>query len=268
MKRFGRVGWRLLASRLAPVIVVAVVGGLILWHQQSYVTGQSNAANFAGMALEAKRQAEAMARKPVDCQKEACLALSFDDGPDPQTTPRLLEALEGEQVRATFFLIGNRVVGHEALVRHMYNDGDEIGNHSWSHPDFNKLKPDEMLDQINRTQSAIIAGGLPPPRLFRAPYGIRSQKMRDTIQMPMIYWNIDPRDWHEPDPSKVVDLIQKQARAGGIMILHDSHLPTAVAARQFIHVLKTRYHLVTVSELLQLPPDARGEYFGHPLGNE
>jgi peptidoglycan/xylan/chitin deacetylase (PgdA/CDA1 family) len=222
-----------------------------------------NNADFSGKVLSATAVAEAP--KPPNCLEERCLALTFDDGPNPQTTPLLLAALEAEAVPATFFVVGSRIAGNEALLRQIYNDGDELGNHSWSHPDFTKLKPPAMLEQVNRTETAVITAGLPPPRLFRPPYGTRNQTMRDTIHLPIILWNIDPRDWSETNASKITKLVERQARAGGIMILHDSHAPTAAAAYSFIHYLNMRYRLVTVSELLDLRFDARGEFFGHPL---
>jgi len=272
MRRVKRLGWVVVSSRLITVIAVAVASGLVLHKQQSiqpaYANTGTDETNFTTIALAAQRKAEATTKKPVNCLQAACLALSFDDGPDPRTTPQLLQALEEEQVHATFFVIGNKVAGHETLLRHIYNDGNEIGNHSWSHADFTKLKPEQMIEQINATQNVVVAAGLPPPRLFRPPYGNRNQATRDTIQLPIILWNIDPRDWHETDPAKVVSAIESQARGGGIMILHDSHAPTAAAARQFIHDLKNKYQLVTVSELLQLSPDAHGEFFGHPLASE
>jgi peptidoglycan/xylan/chitin deacetylase (PgdA/CDA1 family) len=266
MKRLWSLGDRLFSSRLITALVVALIGGAVLWRQQAYQlppTPAPNSQHTTGAVLGAH-----VARthaKPINCHVVPCLALSFDDGPNAITTPQLLAALEAEDVPATFFVVGRRIAGQEALLRQMYNDGDEIGNHSWSHPDFTKLHPQAMIEQIKRTETAVITAGLPPPRLFRPPYGAVNKAMLDTIHAPIIMWNIDPADWDQTDPAKLKDLIQHQARAGGIMVLHDNHNPTAQIAREVIHNLKKRFKLVTVSQLLDLPPDARGEFFGRIL---
>ena len=97
----------------------------------------------------------------IDCGKVACLALTFDDGPNPITTPQVLDVLEHEQVPATFFVVGSRVPGQEKLLRRMFYDGNEVGSHSWNHPDFTTLSSEQIIDQINRTQAVVMAAGLP-----------------------------------------------------------------------------------------------------------
>src|SRR2546429_28308 len=83
----------------------------------------------------------ATAVTPIDCGRTSCLALTFDDGPNPTVTPQVLDILDRHHVQATFFLIGSRVAGNEALLRRMHQAGHEIGNHSWSHVDFTTLSP-------------------------------------------------------------------------------------------------------------------------------
>lgn len=265
MRRLWSLGQQVVSARLLAALAISIFGGVMLWRQQAYMpTSSATPADHNhvnGQVLAASYTPP----KRLDCLKSPCLALTFDDGPDPQTTPKLLDALETENATATFFVVGKRVPGNQAILRRMYNDGYEIGNHSWSHPDFSKLSPREMREQVNRTEATVITAGIPPPRLFRPPYGARNQKLRDTIHLPIILWNIDPHDWALTDAKSIEKTIETQARAGGIMILHDSHPPTAAVARRFIHHLKAKYQLVTVSELLDLQPHDSGEYFGHPL---
>lgn len=194
----------------------------------------------------------------VDCNLMPCLALSFDDGPDPATTPVIIDALEKAGAKATFFLIGNRVPGHEAILRRMQADGFDIGNHSWAHPDFTKLRPEQMLDQINRTQSVISAAGVTPPHLFRPPYGAQNEIVRQTLPLPIILWNVDPKDWAEKDPHRIAEIVVASAKPGAIIVMHDSHPTTAAAAAEFINKLSQTYQLVTISQLVQIPAEARG----------
>ena len=197
----------------------------------------------------------------ADCAVVECIALTFDDGPDPASTPQLLDALEREHVLATFFLIGNRVQNSADQVRRMYEFGHLVENHSWSHPDLNRLNAAQTKKQIDLTQNVITGLGLPAPTMFRPPYGNRNNVTRKTVNMPIIMWNVDPKDWREKDPSRIVELVESQAKPGAIILLHD-RVATAAALPRILHDLKQRYHLVTVKELLNLPDDARGEFFG------
>ncbi len=194
----------------------------------------------------------------VDCELMPCLALTFDDGPDPATTPVIMDALEKAGAKATFFVIGRHIAGHEALLRRMQADGFDIGNHSWSHPDFTKLSPEQMLDQINKTQDAMKVASVTPANIFRPPYGSQNEAVRQTLPIPIILWNVDPRDWAEKDPHHIADIVVSQAKPGAIIVMHDSKPTTAAAASEFINRLSQNYQLVTISQLVQLPAGARG----------
>lgn len=198
----------------------------------------------------------------VDCAKERCLALTFDDGPNPIATPMILDVLERQHVSATFFVLGMRAVNQRDTLRRMYANGNEIGNHSWGHPDMTKLSASDIADQVNRTQTAVASAGVPAPRLFRPPYGAVNSMMRATIPMTFAMWNVDPLDWEQKDPAKIKDNILAEAKPGGVLDLHDIYLTTAQALEPAIVELKKQYHLVTYSQLFNLQAGQRGEYFG------
>jgi peptidoglycan/xylan/chitin deacetylase (PgdA/CDA1 family) len=200
--------------------------------------------------------------RSVDCGKVACLALTFDDGPNPISTPQVLDVLEREHVPATFFVVGSRVAGQEHILRRMFYDGDEIGNHSWSHPDLTTLTNDQILQQVNRTQAAVIGAGLPAPVLFRPPYGAVNATVKSAVPMTLAMWNVDPLDWKEKDPAKLKDIIVAQAKPGGVLDMHDIYGITAEVLGPAIDELKDKYTFVTFSELFDLQPGQRGEYFG------
>lgn len=197
-----------------------------------------------------------------DCSQQPCLALTFDDGPNPQTTPQILDILEQEHVRATFFVVGSRVPGQEALLRRMYQNGNEIGNHSWSHPNLTKLSPEQIAQQVNKTQQAVVAAGVPAPHLFRPPYGAINAKVQSSIPLSIALWNVDPVDWESNDPAHLTQAMIDQAKPGGVLDLHDIYPGTVEALRPAIQVLRTKYQLVTFSEMMALAPGQPGLYYG------
>lgn len=217
--------------------------------------------SFDGYASHVRLPTKPIVRN-IDCGKNACLALTFDDGPNPIATPEVLNVLEREHVPATFFVVGSRVAGQHHTLRRMFLDGDEVGNHSWNHPDLTTLTNDQILSQVNRTQAAVMAAGLPAPSLFRPPYGAVNTSVRATVPMTLAMWNGDPLDWKEKDPMKVKDSIVAAAKPGGVLDMHDIYGVTAQALGPAIDELKDKYTFVTFSELFDLQPGQRGEYFG------
>jgi peptidoglycan-N-acetylglucosamine deacetylase len=201
-------------------------------------------------------------RSHVGCSQMPCLALTFDDGPNTTVTPKVLAALEQANARATFFVIGLHVPGNEELLRRMQRDGDEVGNHSWAHPDLTKLTSEQIRAQVEQTQAVVIAAGLPAPRLFRPPYGAVNATVRSAVPLTLAMWNVDPTDWMSKDPGEIRTHIESQAAPGRIVDLHDIHEPTAEALPELLTNLQSHFQLVTVSELFNLAPGQRGEYYG------
>jgi peptidoglycan/xylan/chitin deacetylase (PgdA/CDA1 family) len=172
-----------------------------------------------------------------------------------------MEALNKERVKATFFLIGNRVAANAAIVRKLADSGQDIGNHSWAHPNFLKLNPTQIQQEISQTQVAIITAGAPAPHLFRPPYGSFTGGLLPYVGMPVILWNVDPKDWSQKDPAAIVQAVETQAKPGAIIVMHD-HPTTAAAVGKIVHDLKGKYQFVTVTKLLNLKPDSVGEFIG------
>jgi len=197
-----------------------------------------------------------------DCNAKPCIALSFDDGPSPTVTPHVLDILAAEHVHATFFMVGMHAQGNEALVRRVYEQGNEVGNHSWDHADFTKLSPAMVDQEIQKTQAAIVNAGVPAPRLFRPPYGAVNSMVLSHVRMSVVRWDIDPGDWEVKDTGKVVASVLAHARPGGIVLMHDLYPTTADALTPIIETLKPHYQFVTVSQLMNLAPGDQGQYFG------
>lgn len=191
-----------------------------------------------------------------------CMALTFDDGPTPVVTPRVLDILASKHIKASFFLVGKNVAGHENIVKRMVAEGHEIGNHSWSHPDFSKLSPAGVAAEIEAAQKAIVNAGAPVPYLFRPPYGSVNPMVLSNAHMLIARWDIDPNDWQPKDSNKIAEEVITHASPGSVILLHDVQPRTAEALPIIIDKLKTQYRFVTMSELFDLAPGDRGQYFG------
>lgn len=256
------------AVRICVIAACFLVAGIVInraqltrW-SQGIIQPSSQSSTATTPVVPVPTLATQPPKASVDCTKTACLALTFDDGPHPQATARLLDTLEREKVRATFFVVGSRVSGQEPLLRRMFYSGNEIGNHSWNHPDMTTLPPDQVVQQVNQTQAAVVAAGIPAPTLFRPPYGAVNATVRSMVPMTLALWNDDPLDWKGRDPAQLKDIIVAHARAGGVIDMHDIYGVTVDAMVLAIPELKHKYQLVTFSELMNTQPGLRGEYFG------
>jgi len=186
------------------------------------------------------------------------IALTFDDGPWVQT-PQLLSVLERYHVPATFFQIGEwiSVYGqHGALERRMLRDGDMIGDHTWTHPDYTGTGPYERMQVVQAADAIRRATGF-YPCLFRAPYGNTSPAQLAQIRslrMTTIQWDIDPRDWALPGVAEIEDNVISNAHNGGIVEMHDGGGPreeTIDALPKIITTLrKLGYEFVTITTML------------------
>jgi peptidoglycan-N-acetylglucosamine deacetylase len=185
------------------------------------------------------------------------IALTFDDGPDKKLTPRLLDLLAQHHIHATFFVVGENAAAHPEILQRALREGHEIGNHSWSHPNFAKMSEEAVRSQVRRTEEAITnATGL-RPTLLRPPYGSVTARQKrwlhDELGYEIILWDVDPLDWKNPGPSVVTNRIVKETRAGSIVLSHDIHAQTIEAMPQTLRELEEKgFQFVTVSQLLKM----------------
>lgn len=181
--------------------------------------------------------------------QEKMLALTFDDGPDGNTHA-LLDALDKYEANATFFVLGQKVAGAEAVLRRMVREGHEIGNHSWNHPDLRKLPPQQVHSQIADTQNAISRATGTVPTQMRPPYGAINPAVQQVIQSQGLHvamWSIDTNDWKDRDSELLYQRIMGSAGDGKIILLHDIHPASVQAAIRAIPDLKAQgYQLVTL----------------------
>lgn len=194
--------------------------------------------------------------KDVPVKKgDKVIALTFDDGPWPDSTRQILQILADQGVKATFYMVGQEVMRRPDIALAVRDAGHDIGNHSWDHPS----RPRDAIGQIERTNAEIKKVVGFTPSTFRPPYGLLKngmarQAMR--IGQPVMLWSADSGDWSRPGASRIASRIVNQATPGGVALMHDGGGPraqTIAALPRIIETLRARgYRFVTVPELLRL----------------
>lgn len=191
------------------------------------------------------------------------IALTFDDGPDDVWTPQVLDVLREMEVRATFFLVGNRVENHPDITRRIVREGHIVGNHSWDHPNLAKLSAAQVRSQLVRTNETLQRTVGVRPRLFRPPYGSLSEAAIQeavALQMKIILWNVDSLDWMPITAEQIATNILSHTGPGSIILMHSAggegqSLQNTVNALPYvISTLKNRSLVFrTIPELLGFP---------------
>ncbi len=191
------------------------------------------------------------------------VALTFDDGPSPTLTPKLLKTLQKYHVHATFFEVGSSVSRWPSVSRQVIKDGNVIGNHSWNHPQLTTLSNSGVESQISRTDAAIYKATKTLPEYVRPPYGSINSRVGKVYDRPSVMWSVDSRDWAYLNTQKTINHVLDTTYNGSIILMHDIH-PTSVAAvPTIIKTLKKRgYTFVTLPELIQKPLLCGYQYFG------
>ena len=190
--------------------------------------------------------------KTVQAEKnKKVVALTFDDGPDGNTTPQALDILAKYKIKATFFVQGKNIAGNEAILKRMQAEGHEVGNHSWNHPVLTKLSLEDAKKQITDTEDAIKNVLGKSSKLMRPPYGAISDDIRNSLDLSFILWDVDSLDWKSKNEAAIFTEIQHQTSDGSIILLHDIHQPSVNSLPKVIEYLQEQgYSFVTVSELL------------------
>lgn len=155
----------------------------------------------------------------------AGVALTFDDGPDPDGTPLVLDALDAAGVRATFFVLGEQLMRHHALARDAAARGHELALHGFEHTDHDGLRPQAARDDIARALGAFEAATGRRARFFRPPYGRFSEASHEAcvhLGLEPVYWSAWGMDWESLSGERVAELVTRDLGAGAIVLLHDS----------------------------------------------
>jgi peptidoglycan/xylan/chitin deacetylase (PgdA/CDA1 family) len=217
----------------------------------------ASAALVAGLTgcARSEARAEAVAARPaVDCRVSKCVALTFDDGPAPPTR-ELVDILTDRDVHATFFMLGEQVRRHPKLARRVARAGFQLGDHTWDHANLTALTAERVRSELAATADEIEDVTGRRPDVMRPPQGLINPAVSALVDLPVILWSVDTRDWLTHDPDRVVEVVRREVRPGSIVLLHDVHRSSVRAVPRIVDLLRADgYSLVTVDEL-----------YGHPL---
>ena len=190
---------------------------------------------------------------PAPTVANKTIALTFDDGPGPYTE-KLLDILDKYDAKATFFLIGSKVSARANTLRRMQSRGHQLGNHSWSHPELNKVSAEQLASEIDQTNNAIKQAVGTKPNIIRPPYGAFNRAVLEQFRqrgMSAVVWSVDTRDWADRNSEIVCSRAVAGARNGAVILMHDIHPTSVNAVPCILDSLKQQgYSFVTVQNLI------------------
>lgn len=185
-------------------------------------------------------------------QEKKLVAFTFDDGPYPAVTQRILDVMEENGAKATFFVMGNRMSLYPDTVKRAVELGCEIGNHSYSHKNLTKLDKEGIIYEVEYSNDCINEAEKVGNVLLRPPYGERNELVNQTVKVPMIAWSVDSEDWKSRNKDTIIEEITKNLHDGDIVLMHDLYPTTADAVEYLVpELIKQGYEFVTVSELFE-----------------
>lgn len=251
------------SERATVVPCWGVASGTPLGRVNSPVAGSRRV--WRGTTSGAVRVAMATSTPVIASEKSRVqpkrLALTFDDGPYPQYTPRLLDILKKHNARATFFVLGSLARSHPHIITRIVNEGHEIGCHSWHHANYTRLSAEAIHNDLARWEAAVnpLIGG--PARWMRPPYGAINSTARAVITQRgyrVALWTGDTGDWRKPGAAVISNRILSAARDGAVILCHDGggeRSGTLKGVKMALPQLQARgYQMVTMSQLQGLEP--------------
>lgn len=185
--------------------------------------------------------------------KGGLMALTFDDGPSANTE-KLLDAMKKRNIKVTFFVVGERLDEFSTLLKREYDEGHEIGSHTYNHMNLGKADSASITENLQKTQNKMeeVLGVSLGSILVRPPYGSVSDTAKSTINAPLILWSIDTLDWKSRNADAVKEQILNQACDGAIVLMHDLYETSVDGCIAAVDELtKQGYTFVTVSELFR-----------------
>ena len=203
---------------------------------------------------------------------ERVAALTFDDGPDPDSTPRLLEVLEKYRAKATFFMVGEAARRNQELVAEVARAGHTIANHSLSHRPFTSLGRSQRFHEVRECQRALAPHGR---RFFRPPRGYQDLASRIDLMLlgyKVVAWSVSSRDWLEFDQEQIAGQLLSRVRPGSIILLHDAIYDAGGGAggkrhvmlgalEKFLEKIGTQFRFVTLPELFRIGKPQKTHWF-------
>lgn len=185
------------------------------------------------------------------------ISITFDDGPHPTLTPKLLDLLKDRGIRATFYILGQNAAQYPDIVKRMAAEGHEVANHTWTHPALSRTSASRVKSELERTSALIKELTGKAPTTMRPPYGATNaalnRRFDEEFGMKSILWSVDPLDWKYRNATRVANEILENTRPGGIVLAHDIHPSTIAAMPAALDGLLAKgFKFVTVEELITM----------------
>ncbi|WP_182897986.1 polysaccharide deacetylase family protein [Microbispora sp. H10830] len=221
---------------------------------EAAVSAKAATAEAAAVSAKAATPAGVKKKDEPYCARYKCIALTFDDGPWPYT-PALLDTLKKHKAKATFFLLGRKVAYRPELTRRIYEEGHDIGNHTWTHPSLTDLSDGEVFEEVSSTSNIINQTIGKMPDYMRPPNGATDSRIASLMAdlgLPQILWTGSTLDWQARDTKVIAQRTLKLAKRNGVILLHDIVPETVKAMPGVLTALeKQHYKFVTLTTLLQ-----------------
>ena len=180
-------------------------------------------------------------------------ALTFDDGPYPETTARLLDILKQKDTLATFFTLGNKAAAYPDIIKREAGEYHEVASHTMYHQNLIRIPTASAVSDINEAKTTLSSILGHDPVYTRPPYGNTNDTVRTTVGTPIILWSVDTEDWKSKDVNSIIATAMSEVHDGAIILMHDIYPTTVDAVPILIDKLRENgYELVTLSELIKL----------------
>ena len=202
-------------------------------------------------AVGAAPPVQNLAAQMADDSPRPRVALTFDDGPHPIYTKRLLDGLQSRGIRATFFVVGENISGSEELIRRMAGEGHVIGNHTYSHIKLSGITDAEACGEVQKTDALVRELTGSGTEFIRPPFGSWKKTLECELEMIPVLWDVDPLDWTTKKTGVIVQRVLEDVEPGDIILLQDFYGSSVDAALEIAdQLLAQGYELVTVDELI------------------
>lgn len=187
----------------------------------------------------------------ADVEEKKKVALTFDDGPDSECTPMLLDGLAERGVKATFFVIGKQAEEQPEVMERMVKEGHLIGNHTYNHVDIRHMTESAAKEEVEKANDVIIKYTGEEPCFLRPPFGNGTKKLEKDVEMIQVLWTIDTMDWACLNESKICSTVYREIQDNSIILMHDEYPTSVRAALRIIDKLKEEgYEFVTVDKIV------------------
>ncbi len=248
----------ILAAELSPY------GRMRVWHRhlthQEVVNkgvirdvNEKDLTQTRGQFLTYYRHITFGASDPDDVDRTApMVAFTFDDGPNPEYTKRILDVLNANYSHATFFVVGNNAESYPETLQNILSSGSEIGNHTYHHANLTKADDDTIEKEISDVNRAVKNATGEKATLIRPPYGAYNDKVMALLTEPVVLWDLDTEDWSSRNAQDIAEKVLSTVKDGDIVLMHDIYESTAEAVEIMVPKLKEMgYQIVSVSQMAQ-----------------